>query len=177
MDIVGHIVGHIVGQIIGLKIELNLKNIKIVSNARKITNMCKAEVMTFNMKQTIKYSPKTFGQCSGCNGFLIEKDENCINDDVIYCIECESHNIHIKSSIDDHCMIINCDFCNNNICAACDNIGDCVKCEKSLCDDCTDTFWCYECENGFCYDCEEIFSADDGIYCKPCAIKLNKEEC
>ena len=65
------------------------------------------------------------------------------------------------------------DYCYNKICQACDNISHCVKCDKTLCYDCCETFWCYECENGFCYDCEERIGAIDGVYCKPCAIKLN----
>ena len=71
------------------------------------------------------------------------------------------------------CDILTCDYCYNKICQACDNISHCVKCDKTLCYDCCETFWCYECENGFCYDCEERFGAIDGVYCKPCAIKLN----
>ena len=71
------------------------------------------------------------------------------------------------------CCIIACNSCNNKICTTCDNIENCVKCDKSLCNNCSNTFWCYECENEFCYGCEELFRANDGVYCKPCAIKLN----
>jgi hypothetical protein len=142
--------------------------------------MCTAENVTFAMRQL-----KNPGQCEHCDSFLIEKDDNCFgNNDLIWCDDCQSHN-YIKytkrieknecktEKIEDQCDVLTCDSCYNKICPGCDNIGDCVKCDKTLCYDCCETFWCYECENGFCYDCEESFSAIDGIYCKPCSIKLN----
>jgi len=142
--------------------------------------------MTFAMRQL-----KQLGQCEYCDSFLIEKDDNCFgNNDVIWCTECQSHNYikynkkdekndekkdnkNEKEQIEEEgCDILTCDSCYNKICPGCDNIGDCVKCDKTLCYDCCETFWCYECENGFCYDCEERFGANDGVYCKPCAMKL-----
>jgi|694.fasta_scaffold00515_9 hypothetical protein len=151
--------------------------------------MCKAENVTSSMQRINTEFPRVYGRCGYCNGTSIEKDNNCDNDpNVIWCNDCDFH--YTLSSIDvigkgtpikpdfEDCGydIITCDSCNNKICPACDNIGDCVKCNNSLCDDCVRTFWCYECENGYCFDCEELVAADDGTYCKPCAIKLDKEE-
>lgn len=143
-----------------------------------IANMCKAENVTRAMQRINTEFPRVHGRCGYCNGTSIEKDYNCEDDpNVIWCNDCDFHytGTHIKPDFED-CFINTCNSCNNKICAACDNIGDCVKCDKSLCYDCVRTFWCYECEHGYCFDCEELVAADDGTYCKPCAIKLDKQE-
>jgi hypothetical protein len=67
---------------------------------------------------------------------------------------------------------INANKINDNFYITYDNIRKCVKCDKTLCDDCCKSFLCYECEYSFCYDCEEFFNVNNGIYCKPCAVKL-----
>jgi hypothetical protein len=134
--------------------------------------MCTAENVTYAMQRINKeYPPNMSGRCGGCNGTQIEKDENCEGDpNVIFCRDCDAHNLHVIPNFDD-CCIITCNSCNNKICAACDNIGYCVKCNMDLCDDCAETFWCYECEHGYCKGCEECVCVDDVPYCKPCSVK------